>query len=267
MSKARHFLTGLNCLDKRTLGLHPGELVCIASRPGMGKTSLAISMTANVVLSRKPTPTLLCSLEMNAQNVMNRLVASEGSVNLADLHKGAFDKAGWDNIVATLARLEEAPLYIYDKPAPTLQDITAEARRLSAKLRAEGRRLGLVVIDYLQLIKLSRARRTSETGKKLIRELKALAKELHVSIVVLSQVRRPAGGCPKGRAPRMTDLPDADALDFYSDLVAFIHRQHKPGQTASTEEAELILAKNRHGRTGCVHLDFLQEYGRFQDAN
>ncbi len=260
--------TGLTRVDADTTGFQKSDLILIAARPGQGKTSLALNIAANVTLhQRDAKPVLFFSLEMNRHAIMQRLFSSEAGVNLRDVRTGFFPRNKWSDLTNTGARLEKAPLYIVDNPGMTIVGIRSAARRLASELKGQGREMGMVMIDYLQLIRGGgRVESRQQEVSEISRGLKFLARDLNVPVVALSQLSRRAE--EKGRGddrPRLSDLRESGALEQDADLVLFIYReaQYKKNDPTLENKAEIIIAKNRQGPTGVVQVAFIGELTKF----
>lgn len=265
--------SGLRDFDKMTAGFQKGDLVLIAARPSQGKTALALNFTAHAVLNKeKPVATAIFSLEMSKHAIMTRFVATEARVNLHEVRNGFFRRDRWTDLTNAASRFSEAPLYIDDASSLSVLELRTRARRLASDLRSKGEELGLIVIDYLQLMRGS-SRRTESRQQEvsdISRGLKGLARDLNVPVLALSQLSRRTED--KGRAdarPQLSDLRDSGALEQDADLVAFIYREgyYKP-QDPDPEiqrKAEVIISKQRNGPTGTVELVFDRNVTRFSD--
>jgi replicative DNA helicase len=254
--------TGYARLDNETAGLQSSELIILASRPSMGKTSLALNIAENVAL-RKGEPVAVFSLEMSKESLLLRLLASEARVDAHKFRTGHMSKEDWQKIIASLAKLGEAPLWIDDSASSTVMEMGAKARRLK---RDKG--LSLVIVDYLQLV-ASRGRfsNRNEEVSSISRSLKGLAKELRVPVLVLSQLTRAPER--EERRPQLADLRESGAIEQDADVVVFIHRPnfYKPDMPDEERaKAELIIAKQRNGPTGTLSFVFLARHTRFEEA-
>ncbi|MFA6091428.1 MAG: replicative DNA helicase [Elusimicrobiota bacterium] len=265
--------TGLTKFDKMTAGLQKGELILIAARPSQGKTALALNIAAHVVLQpKKPQPVAFFSLEMTKHAIMTRLIASEGRVDLFKVRSGFFPRDRWTDLTNAAARLSEAPLYIDDTGALSVLQVRTRARRLASELHAKGQELGMVMIDYLQLMQGGNRRVESRQQEvsEISRGLKQLARDLNVPVVALSQLSRRTE--EKGRAdpkPQLSDLRESGALEQDADLVAMIYREgyYKRDDPTAANKAELIIAKQRNGPTGSVPMHFRSELARFENVS
>lgn len=252
--------TGFQKFDALTAGLHGGELIIIAGRPSMGKTTLAMNIAENAAIAGK-VPTAIFSMEMSAEQLAFRMIGSIGRVNQSNLRTGRFSDEDWTRINSAVAIMSQAPIFIDDTPALSPTEIRARTRRLK---REHG--LGLIVVDYLQLMGISGTRENRATEiSEISRSLKALAKELNLPIVALSQLNRGVEQRTDKR-PVMSDLRESGAIEQDADLIAFIYREevYDP-DTPRKGVADIIIAKQRNGPIGDFHLTFLGEYTRFEN--
>jgi replicative DNA helicase len=254
--------TGYQQLDNLTSGLQPSELIVLAARPAMGKTSLALNIAENVAL-REGHPVAIFSLEMSKESLLLRLLASQARIDAHKFRTGHLSRDDWRRMTESLSRLAEAPLWIDDAGATTISEMGAKARRLK---RDKG--LALLIVDYLQLITArGRFGNRQEEVASISRGLKALAKELKVPLLVLSQLTR----APERdeRRPQLADLRESGAIEQDADVVMFIHRPNLFKPDLPEEErakAEVIIAKQRNGPTDRVHFVFLGSFTRFEEA-
>lgn len=255
--------TGYLNLDNDTAGLQPGELIILAARPAMGKTSLALNIAENVALSDGPRAVAVFSLEMSKESLLLRLLASHGRIDAHKFRTGHLNQQDWAKIGPALARLGTAPLWIDDSASSTVMEMGAKARRLK---RDKG--LDLLIVDYLQLISArGRFGNRNEEVSSISRSLKGLAKELKIPVLVLSQLTRAPER--EDRKPQLADLRESGAIEQDADVVLFINR---PGfyKTDLPEEerakCELIIAKQRNGPTGSLDFVFLNRFTRFEQA-
>ncbi|MFN2504741.1 MAG: replicative DNA helicase [Acidimicrobiales bacterium] len=250
--------TGFADLDRMMSGLQRGSLVVLGGRPGSGKTSLALNIAAHATLEA-PVPVLMFSLEMSHLELTQRLLSAEARVDGTRLRNGKLIESDWPKISQAVGRMAEAPLHIDDNPHLTVMEIRAKARRLKSR---EG--LGLVIVDYLQLMtgRSSAESRQVEVAE-ISRGLKILARELEVPVVALSQLSRNLESRADKR-PVLADLRESGALEQDSDAVLFTYRDemYNPG-SPDRGVAEVIVAKQRNGPTGVVHLAFLDHFTRF----
>ncbi len=254
--------TGYQQLDNLTSGLQPSELIVLAARPSMGKTSLALNIAENVAL-RQGEPAAIFSLEMSKESLLLRLLASQARIDAHKFRTGHLSREDWRRMTESLTRLADAPLWIDDAGSTTVSEMGAKARRLK---RDKG--ISLLIVDYLQLI-TARGRFTNrnEEVSSISRGLKALAKELKIPVVVLSQLTRAPER--EDRRPQLADLRESGAIEQDADVVMFIHRPHLFKPDMPDEErakAELIIAKQRNGPTDRVHFVFLGSFTRFEEA-
>jgi replicative DNA helicase len=255
--------TGFSDLDAMTSGLQPGDLVIVAGRPSMGKTSLALNMAENVALDTG-LPVAVFSMEMASTQLTMRLLGSVGRLDQHKMRTGRLEDDDWERLTHALGRLNEAPIHIDEGAALNSFDIRARARRLSR----ECGKLGLIVIDYLQLMSPPGGRQSENRAteiSEMSRSLKALAKELDVPVVALSQLNRSVEQRPDKR-PVMSDLRESGAIEQDADLILFIYRDevYNP-DTPDKGVAEIIIAKQRNGPIGRIRLTFLGEYTRFEN--
>ncbi len=252
--------TGFAELDELTNGLHGGQLVIVAARPGLGKSTLALDFGRSATVKHHM-PTIFFSLEMGRSEIAMRLLAAEASIPMHTLRKGAMEQRDWDKLAQVRGQIADAPLYIDDSPNMTLVEIRAKCRRLSQKVG-----LKMVIIDYLQLMTSgkkveSRQQEVSEFS----RALKLLAKELNVPVIALSQLNRG----PEQRAdkkPALSDLRESGSLEQDADIVILLHREDAyERESARAGEADLIVAKHRNGRQDTIGVSFSGMYSRFSD--
>lgn len=252
--------TGFTELDELTNGLHPGQLIIVAARPALGKSTLALDFARSAAIDHNM-PTLFFSLEMGRSEIAMRLLSAEASVPLHNMRKGMVDSRDWTTIAHTRGRINDAPLYIDDSPNMTLVEIRAKARRLKQRIG-----LKMVVVDYLQLMTSgkkveSRQQEVSEFS----RALKLLSKELEVPVVALSQLNRG----PEQRSdkmPALSDLRESGSLEQDADVVILLHRDRESmyeKDNPRAAEADLIVAKHRNGPTRTVTVAFQGHLSRF----
>jgi len=261
--------TGFTDLDKLTGGLHNTELIILAARPSMGKTALAMNIAEFVALELNQ-PVLFISLEMSAIELADRVLCSLAKVNGHRLRNGTISHADRQRLVEKAGELSRAPLFVDDSPSRTVSEIAAAARRIR---RREGN-LGLVVIDYLQLIEPDSAGRgrqepsRQEQVARMTRRLKGLAREADVPILCVAQLNRQAedGKTPR---PRLSHLRESGAIEQDADVVMFVHREeyfhHGDDKDQYAGEAEIIIAKQRNGPIGTVEVQWEKEFTRFQN--
>jgi len=255
--------TGYADLDQKTAGLQPGDLIIIAGRPSMGKTSLALNIAEHVGMEAG-LPVAIFSMEMGAAQLTMRLLGSVGKLDQHKMRIGQLEDEDWPKLTNALGVLNEAPIFIDEGSALNSYEVRARARRLH---RQQGK-LGLIVIDYIQLMsganEQSGENRATEVSE-ISRSLKALAKELNVPVVALSQLNRGVESRPDKR-PMMSDLRESGAIEQDADVIMFIYRDevYNP-ETAEKGVAEILLSKQRNGPTGTVKLTFLGQYTRFEN--
>ncbi len=255
--------TGFTDLDRKTSGLHPGDLVIIAGRPSMGKTALAINIAENVAMDSK-LPVAIFSMEMGATQLVMRMIGSVGKLNQQDLRTGKLQDDDWGRLTQALGKLNDAPIHIDESAALSSLDLRARSRRL----HRQNNGLGLIVVDYLQLMS-SNVGKASENRateiSEISRSLKALAKELQVPVIALSQLNRSLEQRTDKR-PVMSDLRESGAIEQDADLILFIYRDEVyNSDSPSKGKAEIIIGKQRNGPIGKVELAFRGEYTRFDN--
>jgi replicative DNA helicase len=259
--------SGFTDLDTITGGFQPGNLIVIAARPSMGKSALVTNMAENVALHReRPRPVALFSLEMAEAELAQRFIASQASIKGDDLRKGRLkDEAKWKRVLKVAGEYDVAPLFVDDSSDIGILDIRAKARRLHQQTRAEYGGLGLIIVDYLQLMRAdSRIESRVQQVGEMSRGLKILARELAVPVIALSQLSRGVEARTDKR-PMLSDLRESGNIEQDSDLVMFIYRDeyYNKETTDRPGEAELIIAKHRNGGLGEVPLTFQGDYPRF----
>ena len=257
--------TGFGDLDDLTGGLQHSDLIIIAGRPSMGKTSFALSTAMHAAMEER-IPTAIFSLEMSMNHVVQRMLCAEARVEAYRLRTGRLGDKDWPKLTTAAGRLSEAPIYIDDTASMNVLELRAKARRIKAE-----QVIGLIVVDYLQLLKGGgRYESRQQEMTDICRSLKSLAKELEIPIVALSQLSR-AVEARESKRPQLADLRESGAIEQDADLVAFIYRPgyYKALQSPDEKEnyeAEIIVAKQRNGPTDTVKLTFRREYMRFEDA-
>jgi replicative DNA helicase len=261
-----HALTGLATgfreLDAMTSGLQPTDLVIVAARPSMGKTSLCLTLAQNAAILEQATVAVF-SLEMSKEQLVMRMLSSEARVDAHRFRNGYLSREEWGRLAGAISTLTEAKLFIDDTPGISVLEMRAKARRLLA----EQKRLDLIVVDYLQLMSGSSSRSESRQQEvsQISRELKSLAKELNVPLVALSQLSR----APEARnppRPLLSDLRESGSIEQDADVVAFIYREeyYNPSDE-NAGIAEILVSKQRNGPTGTIKLAFLKEFTRFEN--
>ncbi len=254
--------TGLRDLDNLTGGLHDSELVILAARPSMGKTALATNIAEYVTIAAG-VPTLFVSLEMARLELAQRMLCSQGKIDASKFRSGFLSGEDRQKLVEASARLGKAPLFVDDTPSRTVTEIAACARRLKRK-----ENLGLLVIDYLQLIQPDNPKDPrQEQVARMTRRLKALARELKIPILCLAQLNRQPEATRESHRPRLSHLRESGAIEQDADVVLFIHREeyYHPDNEDEKGRADLIVAKQRNGPTGTVKLAWLSRYTRFEN--
>jgi len=253
--------TGYRDLDNLTSGIQPGELAIIAGRPSMGKTAFAMNIAEFIAISEKK-PVLVFSMEMPAESLTLRMLSSLGRIDQLRMRTGKLTDDDWPRVTSTVSMLSECQIYIDDTPALSPTEMRARARRLSREVGG----LGLVVIDYLQLMQVLgfRENRTMEISE-ISRSLKTLASELNVAVIAVSQLNRSLESRPNKR-PMMSDLRESGAIEQDADLIMFIYRDEVYNEnTPDKGVAEIIIAKQRNGPIGTVRLTFLSQCTRFEN--
>ncbi|HEX5337977.1 MAG TPA: replicative DNA helicase [Gallionella sp.] len=255
--------TGFVDLDRMTSGLQPGDLIIVAGRPSMGKTAFSINIAENVALDTK-LPVAIFSMEMGGAQLAMRMLGSVGRLNQHDLRTGRLQDDDWGRLTHALGRLNDAPLFIDETAGLSSLDLRARSRRLH---RQHGK-LGLIVVDYLQLMTSNAGKggenRASEISE-ISRSLKALAKELQVPVIALSQLNRSLEQRPNKR-PVMSDLRESGAIEQDADLILFIYRDEVYNKESPDKgKAEIIIGKQRNGPIGAVGLAFRGEFTRFEN--
>ena len=262
--------SGFPELDKLTSGWQPSDLVIIAARPGMGKTALTLSMARNMSVS-KNIPIAFFSLEMSSIQLITRLISSETGLTSEKLRTGNLEKFEWEQLNVKVSALENAPLYIDDTPSLSIFDLRAKARRLSSQYGIK-----LIVIDYLQLMTASVSNKNGNREQEIStisRNLKALAKELDIPVIALSQLSRAVETRGGSKRPILSDLRESGAIEQDADIVSFIYRPEyykidewdDEERTPSAGQAEFIVAKHRNGGLDNIRLKFVTTLGRFEN--
>jgi replicative DNA helicase len=258
--------SGFRDLDERTGGFQPGNLIVIAARPAMGKSTMVCDFAQNVAMKHNK-PVALFSLEMSEMELAHRFIGSQSRISSDRLRKGKVATKDWPKVVKACNQLESAPLWIDDSSDLGLLELRAKARRLHAQERSRGHEgLGLVIVDYLQLMRSDdpRANRVEQVAQ-FSRGLKILARELHVPVIGISQLSRAPEQRPDKR-PILSDLRESGAIEQDADLVGFLYRDdYYNAESEDPGGAELILAKHRNGPVGTVRLVFLEHYPKFAD--
>lgn len=257
--------TGFADFDAMTAGLQPADMVILAARPSMGKTALCLNIAQNTAVQHN-VPVLIFSLEMSKESLIERVLCSEARVDSSKLRGGFLDQNDWMNLTRAAGRIAEAPIWIDDQASPSILEIRAKARRFRSdkSIFTEPDQMGLIIIDYLQLAKSHRHMDSREREvAEISRGLKALAKEVRLPVLALSQLRRSVEDRKDGK-PQLSDLRESGAIEQDADLILFIHA------TAEMKEqglAELVVGKHRNGPVGEVPLVFLKKYTRFESRS
>src|SRR5438046_682014 len=258
--------TGFRDLDKLTSGLHSSEMIVIAARPSMGKTALAMNIAEHAAIEVK-LPVAIFSLEMSAQQLVQRMLCSRARVNLAKTRDGFLAEADFPKLTHAASKLAEAKIFIDDSAGLSILELRAKARRLKAQQDVQ-----LIIVDYLQLLR-STTRRAQDNRQLEISEisagLKALAKELNIPVIVVAQLNRQPEARSGGK-PRLSDLRESGSIEQDADLVGLlvrpeIYEEDEEARAEKAGEAELIIAKQRNGPVGEISLTFLKEFTRFED--
>ena len=254
--------TGFDKVDDLTSGLQKADLIIIAGRPSMGKTAFALNIAQHVAM-HTATPVCIFSLEMAKEQIAMRMLAATAKVDSQRIRKGFLGEMDWPKLTTAADSLSEAPIFIDDTAAITVLEMKAKARRLKAE-----HGLGLVIIDYLQLMRSGATKDSREQEiSEISRSLKALAKELSVPVIALSQLNRQVE-VRTNRRPQMADLRESGAIEQDADVIAFIYRDEVYNKAEDNPEkgiAEIIIAKQRNGPTGTVKLAFLEKFTSFEN--
>ena len=264
--------SGFDKIDKLTSGWQESDLIIIAARPGMGKTALTLSMARNIAVNQS-IPVAFFSLEMSSVQLITRLISSETGLSSEKLRTGRLEKHEWEQLNVKVKSLEKAPLYIDDSPSLSIFDLRAKARRLSSQ-----HGIKLLIVDYLQLMTIggnNKGGNREQEISTISRNLKALAKELSIPVIALSQLSRAVETRGGSKRPILSDLRESGAIEQDADIVSFIYRpeyykidEWDDDDRSSTEgQAELIVAKHRNGGLDNLRLKFIQELGRFENID
>ena len=263
--------TGFNTLDKMTSGLQPDNLIILAARPAVGKTAFALNIAANVAITQNVSVAIF-SLEMSAESLVNRMICARGGIRADHLRDGNLDDNEWDRLYEAVEALSKTQIYIDDTPGIKMSEIRAKCRRLAK----ENKNLGLVVVDYLQLIEGSNKESRQQEVSDISRQLKKLSKELSIPVIALSQLSRGVEQ-RQDKRPMLSDIRESGSIEQDADIVAFLYRddyyEHDTDSDDDNAEAkqaeedhsevELILEKNRAGARGTVHLMFIKSHNKF----
>ncbi len=255
--------TGYHELDKMTSGLQPSDLIILAARPSMGKTSFAMNIAEHAAITEN-TGVAVFSLEMSKEQLVMRMLSSVGRIDSQAIRKGQLQAGDWDKLTRAVGTLSEAPIYIDDTPSISVLEMRAKARRLAAQ-----HDIGLIIVDYLQLMQGRTNENRTQEISDISRSLKALAKEHNVPVIALSQLNRSLESRTDKR-PMMSDLRESGAIEQDADVICFIYRDevyNKAEDNPAKGQAELIIAKQRNGPTGYTTLWFEKECTRFENMS
>ncbi len=264
--------SGFNKLDKLTSGWQPSDLIIIAARPGMGKTALTLSMARNIAVNAE-IPVAFFSLEMSSVQLITRLISSETGLSSEKLRTGKLEKHEWEQLNVKVKSLEKAPLFIDDTPSLSIFDLRAKARRLSSQ-----HNIRLIVVDYLQLMTAGSSQKGGNREQEIStisRNLKALAKELDIPVIALSQLSRAVETRGGSKRPILSDLRESGAIEQDADIVSFIYRPEyykidewdDDERTPTQGQAEFIVAKHRNGGLDNIRLKFIGALGKFDNLD
>jgi len=262
--------SGFTALDRMTAGWQKSDLIVLAARPGMGKTAFVLSLARNAAVEFKR-PIALFSLEMSAVQLVNRLIASETGLPADKLKKGNLAAHEWEQLNSMIGKLSEAPIYIDDSPALSVFDLRSKCRRLKQQYDVQ-----LIIIDYLQLMRAdvdSKSGNREQEISSISRSLKAIAKELNVPIIALSQLSRAVETRGGNKRPQLSDLRESGAIEQDADMVCFIYRPeyyqitHDEDNNPTNGMAEIIIAKHRNGALDTVKLKFIDRLAKFTDLD
>ena len=252
--------TGYRDLDRMTSGFQRNDLIIIAARPSMGKTAFALNIAQNVAINTDENVAIF-SLEMGADQLVQRMLCAEGNINSQRLRTGKLEQEDWEKLTLAMGSLSHAGVFIDDSPGIRVSDIRSKCRRLKQEYG-----LGMIIIDYLQLIQgnaNSQENRQQEVSE-ISRSLKGLARELEVPLIALSQLSRGVES-RQDKRPMMSDLRESGSIEQDADIVGFLYRDDYYEDDAENSNIEIILAKQRNGPTGTVELHFAKEYNKFVD--
>jgi len=261
--------TGFNRLDKMTAGMHPGDLIIVAGRPGMGKTSFALNVGVNASHSRLGTGKVggvaVFSLEMPRDQLVKRMLASEARVDSGRMRTGQIHREDWQNLAQAAGLLSDLPIFIDDTAGLTLMELRAKARRISSE-----HGLALIIIDYLQLMRSGTKNDSREQEiSEISRSLKGLAKEMGIPVIALSQLNRGVESRGnKDKRPQLSDLRESGAIEQDADTIMFVYRDEVYNkETTELGVAEIIVGKQRAGPTGTAKVRFFNQYTRFDNLS
>lgn len=250
--------TGFTDVDRLLSGMRPGQMIIVAARPGVGKSTFAVDVTRSVAIDQG-TPALFVSLEMGSEELIDRILAAESSIPLSSIREGELSDHQWQKMADTLTRIQSAPLYLEDSTASAVTAIRSMARKMQ---RRGG--LGLLVIDYIQLLSSGKRVESRQVEvSEFSRQIKLLAKELQIPVLALSQLNR-ASEQRTNKKPYLSDLRESGSLEQDADVVLLLHRDDLADPDSPRQgEADVIVAKNRNGETGTASLVFQGRYSRF----
>ncbi len=257
--------TGFTELDQLTAGFQKSDLIIVAGRPSMGKTSLALNI-AQYAAQQNGTPVLLFSLEMSKESLTMRLLCAEARVDFQRMRSGHLTDSDWGRLARAAGQLSESELFIDDTAGIRVMEMRAKSRRVRAELEKQGKQLGMVMVDYLQLASAGRHMDSREREiSEISRSLKGLAKELNIPVVAMSQLSRKTES-RESKRPQMSDLRESGAIEQDADVILFIYRDEVYNQDSPDKgTAEIIIGKQRNGPTGTVQLQFSPEFTRFEN--
>ncbi|HOW28459.1 MAG TPA: replicative DNA helicase [Elusimicrobiota bacterium] len=261
--------TGFTKIDEMTAGLQPANLIIVAGRPSMGKTAFCLNVAEHVAIKDKK-PVLFFSLEMSDQDMGLRLLCSQTRINLRAVREGFLARKSWASITNVASQITAAPLYFDFSTSPTILEVRSAARRWSHELRQKGQTLSLIIIDYLQLLRsASRMESRQQEISDISRSLKALARELNVPVIALSQLNRRTEERGREGRPQLSDLRESGALEQDADLVMAIFREcvYKQDDPDLKNKALICILKQRNGPIGDVELAFFNDYTRFENMS
>ena len=264
--------SGFEKVDRLTSGWQPSDLIIIAARPGMGKTALTLSMARNMAVNSN-IPVAFFSLEMSSVQLITRLISSETGLSSEKLRTGRLEKHEWEQLNVKVKTLEKAPLFIDDTPSLSIFDLRAKARRLASQ-----HKIRVIVLDYLQLMTAGGSQKGGNREQEIStisRNLKALAKELNVPVIALSQLSRAVETRGGSKRPILSDLRESGAIEQDADIVSFIYRPEyykidewdDEERTPTQGQAELIIAKHRNGGLDNIRLKFIAQLGKFDNLD
>lgn len=249
--------SGYRDLDKMTSGFQSSDLIILAARPSVGKTAFALNVAQNVA-ARAGETVAIFSLEMSAPQLVQRMLCAEGNIDANRMRTGSFQEKDWEKLTMAIATLSKAPIYIDDSPGITVSQIRSKCRRLKAE---QG--LGVILIDYLQLIHGSGKENRQQEISAISRTLKGIARELNCTVIALSQLSR-AVEQRQDKRPMLSDLRESGSIEQDADIVAFLYRDDYYDQESENKNViEILIAKQRNGPVGKVELAFLKEYNKF----